>query len=109
MDNYLIDQETLGKFVDELFKKKPMPTSNAEELNYLRTREIAKLDDRISDAIFGSLNDAELDEINQMFDRDEESPDVFRNFFKNAGVDVEQTITKTMEAYANEYLGGQNV
>ena len=57
MDNLLIDRETLGRFVDELIKKKPLAVGNPEELNALREESIKALDDRIAMAIFGGLNE----------------------------------------------------
>ena len=32
MQDYLLDRETLGQFVDELMKKRPLPVDNAEEI-----------------------------------------------------------------------------
>ncbi len=108
MDNYLIDRETLGQFVDELMKKKPLPANTAEELNTLREQTIKSLDDKIGMAIFGSLTTPQLEEFNQILDRNEESPEIFQNFFQTADIDLEKTITGTMQSFATEFLGGQN-
>ena len=88
MDNYLIDRETLGQFVDELMKKKPLPANTAEELNTLREQTIKSLDDKIGMAIFGSLTTPQLEEFNQILDRNEESPEIFQNFFQTADIDL---------------------
>lgn len=108
MDDYLLDRDTLGKFVDELMKKKAIPVNSTEELNNIREKSMKTLDDRISTAIFAKLNEEQLIEINQLFDREEESPDVFRDFFTNAGINLEDTISDTMQTFAAEFLGGQN-
>lgn len=109
MDNYLIDRETLGQFVDELMKKKPLPANTPEELNTLREESIKTLDDQIGTAIFGSLTKSQLAEFNQILDQGEESPEVFQNFFQTAGIDLEKIITDTMQNFAAGFLGGQNV
>ena len=36
MDNYLIDRETLGRFADELIKKKGAPAASAEDADKAR-------------------------------------------------------------------------
>lgn len=108
MDNYLLDYETLGKFVDEIMKTSPMPVNDTEELKALREENIKKLDDKISTAIFGSLNDEQLDQINNILDNDDGSQEVYENFFKEAGIDVQQVITKAVQDFSAEITGGQN-
>ncbi len=108
MDNYLVDRETLGQFVDELMKKKPLPANTAEELNAFREANIKSLDDEISLAIFSSLNKAQLDEFNQILDREEESPEAFKDFFQSAGINLEEIITDAMQKFSAEFLGGEN-
>ncbi len=107
MDNYLIERDTLAKVVDSLLATK-YPNQPESELSKVREENLKKLDDRISSAIFGKLNDEALDEINSMLDRKENDPTAFRIFFKNAGVDLEQTITDTVKSFSQEFLGGQN-
>lgn len=108
MDDYLIDRETLGKFVDELIKKKALAVDTTEELNLLREKAIKDLDDRISNGIFEKLNDDQLVEINRMLDDDANSEEDFRQFFERADVDVENVITDTMRKFSEEFLGGEN-
>ena len=108
MDNYLVDRETLGQFVDELMRKKPLPANTAEELNALREKNIEALDHEIGMAIFGSLNEAQLKEFNQMLDCNEESPVVFQTFFQNSGIDLEKTIADAVQKFSTEFLGGEN-
>lgn len=110
MDNYLIDRETLGKFVDELIKKKALPVNTPEELNNLREESIKSLDDKIGLAIFGSLTDEQNTEFNQLLDRADAEESDFENFFNKIGLDVEQKVTDTMNSFGEEFLaGGQNV
>ena len=108
MDNYLIDRETLGQFVDELMKQKPLPANTAEELTALREQTIKSLDDEIGVAIFGSLSKPQLEEFNQILDREEESPEVFQDFFHNANIDLPKIIGDTMQAFSIKFLGGEN-
>ena len=109
MDNYLIDRETLGEFIDELIKKKPLPVETAEELASFRETKMKELDSRISKAIFGNLSAEKLSEVNQLLSDKETSPEAFEKFFEEADVDLDQVIRDTMEAFAKEFLGGENV
>ncbi len=109
MDNTLIDRETLGQFIDELIKQQPLPVNTAEELNDLREKSITALDDKIGTAVFSRLSKEQNAELSQMFDRDEEpSEDEYKDFFIRCGIDLEQTVTKAMQDYKTEFLGGQN-
>ena len=108
MDNYLLDRQTLGQFVDELIKRKALPVDNAAELEELREREMKALDDKVFDAVFGRLNDEQAKELNQLLDNEEESQDVFADFFQNAGIDLEKIIEQTMQDFATDFLGGEN-
>lgn len=107
MDNYLLDYETLGGFVDELMKAKPMPAQNAEELNVLREQNIKKLDDKVTTAVFGSLNDEQLRQMNELLDRDDSTPDTYASFFTNAGIDMENIIVNAIQEFRTEFLGGE--
>ncbi len=110
MDNTLIDRETLGQFVDELIKKKPLPTENPEEINTLREKSITALDDKIGTAIFSQFTQEQNIEFNRMLNLEEEpSEDTYKAFFDKCGIDLEKTIINTMQSFATEFLGGQNV
>ena len=108
MDDYLIDHETLGKFVNELFKKKPLPANSAEELNNLREETIKSLDDKIGIAIFSRLTPAQNTEYNQLLDSDDDSPEAYQDFFNRAGINLQKIITDTAQEFSAEFLGGQN-
>lgn len=107
MDNYLLDYEMLGGFVDELMKAKPMPAQSAEELNVLREQNIKKLDDKVADALFGSLNDDQLRQMNELLDKDDGTPEIYANFFANAGINLEDKIANAMQDFKTEFLGGE--
>ncbi len=107
MDNYLLDYETLGGFVDELMKSKPIPAQDTKELNVLREQNIKKLDDKITNAVFGSLNDDQLRQINELLDKDDSTPDTYTNFFTNAGINLENIIATAMQDFKTELLGGE--
>lgn len=107
MDNYLLDYETLGGFVDGLMKTKPMPAQSAEELNILREQNIKKLDDKVTNAIFDSLNDEQIQQMNELLDRNDSTPDTFASFFANAGVDIENVLVNAVQEFKTEFLGGE--
>ena len=110
MEDYLLDRETLGKFVDELMKKRPLPVDNAEELANFKEEQIKALDDRIARAIFGGLNESQTSELQSLLDKESENPDVFRDFFQNHNINLEQTISDALSAFSADFLkGGQNV
>ena len=108
MDNLLIDRETLGRFVDELIKKKPLAVNNPEELNALREKSIKELDDKIALAIFGNLNEQQNEELNQLLDRPNTSETEFQQFFEKNGLNVEEAVTNTVRVFGREFLGGEN-
>ena len=109
MEDYLFDRETLGKFVDELIKKRPLPIEDANELNSFREEQIRALDNHITNELFGSLSEEQITNLNQLLDQESENPDVFRNFFSEHGITVEQLITDAANTFSTNYLkGAQN-
>ena len=108
MDDYLIDRGTLGRFVDELIKQKPLAVNSTEELNAFREKCMKELDDQISDAIFDNLTDEQNKELNDILDRDDDTTEEYQDFFKRAGINLEKTIATAMQNYGAAFLGGQN-
>ena len=109
MEEYLIDRETLEKFIDELMKKRPLPVDNAEELGKYKEEQMKALDDYIAKSILGNLSESQATEFNQLLDNEQENSDTFQAFFQNNGIDLEKIITKAAESFATQYLeGGQN-
>ena len=108
MDNSLIDRETLGQFVDELIKKKPLPVNTAEEIAGYREQQIKALDDRIAKAFLSGLTDEQYTELDKLLDDPATEPQAFEDFYKRAGIDVQAKVTDTLKSFADEYLGGQN-
>lgn len=107
MDNYLINRETLGKFIDELIKQNPLDIADVDELNRIRESAIAKLDEAIGLAIFSQFTQAQNAEYNQLLDRDATEDD-YQEFFQRSGIDVDRTIAEATQKFANEFIGGQN-
>ena len=108
MDNeYLIDRQTLGKFIDELIKKKPLAVENTEELNKLREESIKALDDKITKAIFGSLTKEQDEKLNQLLDHDEDAD--YQEFFSENNINIQEIVKNSMQEFADEFLGGQDV
>lgn len=108
MNDYLIDRETLSKFVDELIKNKTLPVATAEGLDDLRETAIKDLDNQIGTAIFSQFTEAQDEEYHQLLAREDATEQDFADFFAKIGLDVEQTITDTMQGFAKEFIGGQN-
>ena len=108
MDNFLLDRETLGKFVDELMAKKPLNVKSPEELDELREAKMKELDGRVSEAVFGTLNQEQLAELNTMMDDVEMPAERFTEFFAKNNVDIEKIMEETFLAYAKEFLGGKD-
>ena len=109
MDNLLMDRKTLGKFVDSLIKKKPLPANSPEELNVLREKAIEELDNKITIAIFSKFTKEQNEELNQLLDRPDTSEDEFRHFFDRSGINFEDVITNTIRNFGREFLlGGSN-
>lgn len=106
MDEYLLDRETLGKFIDELMKQRTLPVGSAEELTKYREEQMRILDNSISQALIGGLNSEQAAELNTLLDNEAENPDVFQQFFERQGINVEQVITNAMESFGRAYLGG---
>lgn len=107
MDNYLVDRETLGKFIDILLSKR-YPNRPANTLNEVRERGISRLDDRIAKDLFRSLTKSQLEELNNLLDDQNVDQTVFENYFKNIGIDLSQQINRSMQSFTVEFLGGQN-
>ena len=106
MEDYLVDRETLSKFVDELIKKKALNVESVDELDKIREDNIRTLDDEISIAIFNSLTDEQNEELSQLLDQDETAD--YQAFFAKNNIDIEKIITDTMTNFATEFLGGQD-
>jgi glucuronate isomerase len=110
MEDYLLDRETLGQFVDELIKKRPLPVDNAEEINNYREEQMRALDDHITNALFGQMNEEQATALSQLLDQEKENPDVFKNFFTEQNINVEQIVADAANSFSANYLaGGQNV
>ncbi len=109
MQDYLLDRETLGQFIDELMKKRPLPVESAEEINSFREKQMKALDDQITNALFDKMDERQISDLNQLLDQEKENPDVFSKFFINQGIDIEQIFTDALKSFSASYLaGGQN-
>lgn len=108
MDDYLIDKQELGKFVDSLIEQKPSLASGAEEINEIREKAIKDLDDRIGMAIFGKFTKEQNEEFNQILDDVNSGPEAIAEFFNRIGLDVKSITSETAEQFGKEFLGGNN-
>ncbi len=108
MDNYLTDRETLGRFVDELIKKKVKSGANPEELNAKREETIKALDQKIGLAVFSKFTPEQNAEFDQLLDREDTTEAAFEAFFQKINLDFEKSTTDAMRQFAQEFLGDQN-
>ena len=109
MEDYLLDRETLEKFIDELMKKRPLPVDSAEELSKFKEEQMKALDGHIAKALFGALDESQTAELNTLLDTEQENPEVFRDFFRTHDIDVDKIVAEAAESFSQTYLeGGQN-
>lgn len=103
MENFLIDQEILGNFVDELISK-----SNNKNVD--KEAKIRELDQKIGEEIFGSLDANQLDEFNRFLDMGDtdEAEEEIRNFFAKYNINLDLKIQEIMEHFAKDFLEGNN-
>ena len=104
MDNYLVDGETLGQFVDALIKIKyqNQPVSDTA----VRENAIRTLDSRISDSIFNNLDSLQLAELSRLLDDEGSTESTFQDFFSKANIDLEQKVTDVFANFKTEFLVG---
>lgn len=107
MEEYLIEHDTLAKLVDKLLSQK-YPDEAPADIDKIREDGIRKLDDKISAKVFGGLNENQLKELNKLLDGQEKDPTVFQDFFKKAGISLNQKITEAAEEFSGEFLGGKD-
>mgnify|MGYP003302728945 CR=1 FL=1 len=109
MEEYLLDRETLEKFIDELMKKRPLPVDNPEELSKYKEEQMKALDDCITKSIFNSLTESQASELDRLLDNEQEDSETFQAFFHNNNIDLEKIITEAAESFGTQYLeGGDN-
>lgn len=96
----------MAEFVDALINKK-YPEKTGDELAVLREEAINSLESQINSAILEDLSEPQLAELNDLLDAGDEAstPVTYRDFFKRAGVDVNQKTKTAMTAFAQEFLG----
>ncbi len=107
MENNLNDRETLGQFVDALLAQK-YPGQPAETYKEERETAIKELDDEIGVAIFGDFTPEQLNEAGRLMTNPQTSEAELKNFFVNAGVNLEQRTAEAMRKFAQRLIGGNN-
>ena len=108
MNDYLIDRETLEKVLDEIMKKGPAPVGSAEELYAWREEKMKELDDKVSEAVFGSLNEEQLTEVNRLVDNGELTEANLMGIFEKAGVNLDAVVKRVLQEFSEEVMGGKN-
>ena len=106
MDNkYLIDRETLVKFVDPVIAQK-YPEAKEPELSQIREENVKKLDDLICDAIFDDLTLEQLEGMKEVLSSGDDDQDAICEFLDNNNINLEKKILKALEQFKLELLGG---
>ena len=103
MDDYLVDESILKGIVDALIAQKQPPISD-EEKPSLRQESIQKLNQKIDDAFFAQLNDAQIDELDELLQQDDVSQEKLEEFFKDNGVDLNHTMEQVVKEFSEEFL-----
>ena len=103
-----MDRETLERFVDPLITQKCSEVKGSE-LSQIREENIKKLDDLICNTIFEDLTSEQLEEINQIIDEGRDDPDTICEFLDDNNINLEQKVTKALEQFKTEFLGGNYV
>ncbi len=108
MDSYLVDETTLGEFVDTLLEQK-YPGQPADAHADVKKEAIKALDFKILKAIFGQLTPEQGTELSHLLDQTDSDQSVFEDFFKKNNVDLEKVIAKELEDYREDFMkGGDN-
>ena len=105
-NNYLIDYETLASFVSPILAQ-IYPNMSASELDSLREENIKKLDDMIGESILGDMTKSQLNEFTSILEKNDD-PDVICEFLDDNNINLEQKISKALETFKSEILGGKN-
>ena len=107
MENYLVDNETLTNFVDELIAKK-FPDESPENHQTLRAESIDKLGNAINDAVFSNLDEEKIDELDALLDQEDATENTFTEYLASNGIDLEKTLMQVFEDFRDAFLGGDN-
>lgn len=103
MNNYLIDEEILEKIVEQIIAESKIEKS-ADELASFKKEKMEELDDKIGIAVLGELNQQQLKEFDELLDGEDDSEEIFKDFFMTAGVDVEEKAKEVIMIFKEEFL-----
>ena len=105
MDTTIFGRELLGKYVDELIARK-YPDQPSVNFAKLREDAIVYLDNRIADGILVCLTEEQLDDFQSKLEGNElNTPEAMRTFYDQCGLDLDAVMKKTVDDFANEFLG----
>lgn len=111
MDGYFVDKDVLevivGKMIDFGVENgiAAFALKSDIELARMMGEAVKKLDDKICDALFDSLDVDQLEEIEDIMDHHDSEDGVYDRFFEKHNIDLEQLIKSESEAFAKEFLG----
>lgn len=102
-----ISNAAIDEYVVTLIEQK-YPGQPLDNFKDFREKSVQSINDAVYDAIFDGLNSEQLDEINVLLDDENQAPSIFADFFRRAGVDIEQKTTEVLEKFKTQFLGGSN-
>lgn len=106
MDNLFTDYEVLSGYTDKLLAAK-YPGQDQSTLQAIKNQTIIELDRKIVHDVFAKLPVSQLNNIKARMKQGEEI-DFATEFVKVPGLSLEDTMTDTIKAYTESFLGGQN-
>lgn len=100
--------DELDKFLDEIVEAKQLSGINDEVKAQLISDMKERLLDQINRALIEELSDENIDTLNQVIDEDPENQERIQGFLVESGVDVQKVTARTMLAFRDYYLQGEN-
>lgn len=97
--------DPMDQFINQILDEKQLPGETPEVRQQLVADLRTRLMSQIDRAMLGALSSQQLDQLNQMLDRQDLSDSDIQNFFRNSGVDGQQVALDTMLRFRNYYLG----
>lgn len=104
MDDYVIDRKVLERIVDEIIKEASTSSETPAGFSMQRERMISSLDDSINFAIFNSLSDDKLREVNVLLDNEKTSQEEFLAFFQKSNIDLSKVISDAILRFRDTYI-----
>ena len=100
--------DELDTFLNEIIDTKNLSGINDEVKSQLVSDMKERLLDQINRALVEELTDENIDRLNQVIDEDPENQERIQGFLIENGIDVQKVTARTMLAFRDYYLQGEN-